>query len=82
MALTAMWIHGNALIPEFPNSLESITRRGIGTEGEDTKDFGASYCCASQATLGFPSRGCIFLTATIVCKTIPDSLAATSAVLM
>ena len=32
MALTAMWIHGNALIPEFPNSLESITRRGFGTE--------------------------------------------------
>jgi hypothetical protein len=32
MALTALWTHGNAVEPEAPQQLESITRFGFGTQ--------------------------------------------------
>jgi hypothetical protein len=32
MAITAMWTHGNVVVPEFPEQLDQFTRFGFGTQ--------------------------------------------------
>ncbi|WP_187644955.1 hypothetical protein [Paenibacillus terrae] len=32
MAITAMWTHGNAVVPETPELLDQNTRFGFGTQ--------------------------------------------------
>lgn len=43
MALTAMWTHGNAVIPEIPERLEKITRFGFGTELKVRPNVGTQW---------------------------------------
>jgi len=38
MALTAMWTHGNAVIPETPELLDKITHLGFGTQVQLRRD--------------------------------------------
>jgi hypothetical protein len=43
VALTAMWTHGNAVIPEIPERLEKITRFGFGTELKVRPNVGTQW---------------------------------------